>query len=57
MLQPVGLLALTVQGENLPDAGDGKRRGIDHRLLRRGEGHRAGQRVALDEEPLAVDRL
>lgn len=57
VLQPVGLLALTVQGENLPDAGDGKRRGIDHRLLRRGEGHRAGQHVALDEEPLAVDRL
>ena len=56
ILQAVDLLPGAVERENLLHAGYRERREVGHRIFGRGEGHRAGQNVALDEEPFAVDR-
>ena len=57
VLQLLDAHALAVQRHDLLHAPYGERREVRHRLLRRGEGHRPGENVALDEEPLAVGRL
>ena len=57
VLQPFDLLALAVQRHDLPHARNGQRGDVGHRVLRRREGHRSGQHVALDAEPFAFGGL
>ena len=57
VLQPFDLLALAVQCHDLPHARNGQRGDVGHRVLRRREGHRSGQHVALDAEPFAFGGL
>ena len=57
VLQPFDLLALAVQRHDLPHARNGQRGDVGHRVLRRREGHRSGQHVALDAEPFAFGSL
>ena len=56
-LQPVYLLAGAVLRDDLLDARDGERGDVDHRILARREGHRAGQNVVLDQIVFAVHGL
>ena len=53
----LGLLARTVEGDNLSHAADGKRGEVSHSALARREGHSACQGVNLNQEPLAIEGL
>ena len=48
------LLAIAIYGQYLTNTGYGYCHEVRHRLLARGEGHRMGEDVALDEEVFAI---